>query len=208
MKIPSKEECLKLFDRYKVPDNILLHSKKVKEVSLFLAEKLIEKGAEIDLELVESGALLHDLMKAVVLEKLAVDEKFKLKEVTREQIEMWQELKKKYAGKHETEATYDILKDDYPEFAIFIRDIGVIRDNLENVSWEEKIVHYADWRVFVDDIVSLQERLEDLHNRYHGKSTKDQEITWDAKSKVQFTSEKEIFDMIGMKPEELGERLK
>ena len=203
MNIPTKDECLELFSRYKVPNNILLHTKKVAEVALFIGKRLEGKGIEVSLELVESGALLHDLMKAVSLEKLEPNKKYKLDEVTREQLEMWQELKKKYPGKHEIEVTYEILKDDYPEFAKFILSIGSIKDIPGEESWEKKIINYADWRVFVDDVISLKERLTDLYERYKHKFNEKQKENWEKKVEHQINIEKEIMDKIGMKAEDL-----
>jgi len=205
MKIPTKQECLGLFKEYKVPSNILLHTKKVAEVALFLGKELRKKGIDVNLELVSSGALVHDLMKAVSLDKLEPSKKYKLKEVTREQLEMWKELRKKHAGKHEIEVTHEVLKDDFPEFAEFILKIGSIKDVPAEESWEEKLIHYADWRVFVDDIVPLKERLDDLYKRYNHKFNENQIKNWDNKIKHQFECEKEILGLAGVKAEELGD---
>lgn len=204
MKIPNKGECLELFDRYKVPNNILLHTKKVAEVALFLGNKLKEKGIDVNLDLVYSGAILHDLMKAVSLDQLEPNKKYKLDEVTREQLEMWQELRRKHAGKHEIEVTYEILKEDFPKFAEFILKIGSIKDIPKAQSWEEKLIHYADWRVFVDDIIPLKERLDDLYKRYKPKFNEEQTKNWDKKVKDQIECEKEILSLVNIKPEDLG----
>ena len=204
MKIPTEKECLGLFAEHKVPSNILLHSKAVCRVSLFLANKLKKKGVDVNIDLVRSGALLHDLMKAVVIGELKEDKKFKLEKPTKEMINHWSNMKKKHKGKHETEVTYEILKHEFPEFARFIIEVGLSSKAFHKIKgWEEKIIHYADWRVFVDDIVPLKERIDDLSRRYNKKGPE-----WEKIKKSEFELEKEICELIGIKPENLKEKIK
>ena len=63
MELPSKEECYKLLKEYHVPQNVVEHSKKVAKVALFLGDRLIKKGINVNLELVEQASLLHDLVR-------------------------------------------------------------------------------------------------------------------------------------------------
>ncbi len=204
MRIPTEKECLGFFAEHKVPSNILLHSKAVCRVSMFLANELKKKGADINIDLVRSGALLHDLMKAVVIDELKEDKRFKLEKPTEEMINHWNNMKKKHKGKHETEVTYEILKHEFPEFAEFILEVGLSSKTFHKITgWEEKIIHYADWRVFVDDIVPLKERIDDLSSRYNKKG-----LEWEKIKKSEFKLEKEICSLIGIKPEELKEKIK
>ena len=63
MKIPTKEECLKILKDNKVPDNIIAHTKKVCEFSLKVCGVLEEKGIHVNNDLVAAAALLHDIKK-------------------------------------------------------------------------------------------------------------------------------------------------
>lgn len=65
--IPSREECLLLMERYQMLPNIREHSLQVARVALFLAEDLKPLFPELDLALVEAGALLHDIAKTDTL---------------------------------------------------------------------------------------------------------------------------------------------
>ena len=104
---------------------------------------------------------------------------------------------------YESDVGYIFFKDDYPEFAKFILSIGSIKDIPGEESWEKKIINYADWRVFVDDVISLKERLTDLYERYKHKFNEKQKENWEKKVEHQINIEKEIMDKIGMKAEDL-----
>lgn len=96
--------------------------------------------------------------------------------------------------------TAKILEEEgFPEIAR-IAELHVFeRTATEESTWEEKIVGYADKRCLENNIVSLQKRFEDGRERYPNVNvglTEKSEQAW-------IEIEKEIFDLIGMKPEEL-----
>ena len=70
MNLPTKEISLQYFDDYVVPRNIYKHCLAVREVANFLAKELSEAGIEMNLELIDRVALLHDLFKVVTFENL------------------------------------------------------------------------------------------------------------------------------------------
>ena len=65
---PTKTQCLALIAEYGMLPNIKEHSLKVCEVSLAIADALLAKEQPIDRQLVEAGALLHDITKTKSLE--------------------------------------------------------------------------------------------------------------------------------------------
>ena len=67
MKIPTREECEKLWDENNVPENVRKHMIMVNKAAMFLGKKLKEAGEEIDLELLDKASLLHDLDKIPTL---------------------------------------------------------------------------------------------------------------------------------------------
>ena len=66
-------------------------------------------------------------------------------------------------------------------------------------TWEEKILNYADKRVAHDKIVSLEQRRQDALKRYQ----KHKYIKVDKRHKELLELEKEIFDKIDIKPEDI-----
>jgi uncharacterized protein len=60
-KLPSREQALKLLHESKCSVKVIKHCRAVTKLALEIAEACREKGLNIDLELVEIGALLHDV---------------------------------------------------------------------------------------------------------------------------------------------------
>ncbi len=61
--IPKREECLLLLKQYKTPAHVVRHCHKVNEVALIIANALIKKGYDMNLDLLEAAALLHDIAR-------------------------------------------------------------------------------------------------------------------------------------------------
>lgn len=62
-KHPSREECLTLLKNNKTPDHVIRHCIKVTETALIIGSALNEKGFNLDLGLVQSAGLLHDIAR-------------------------------------------------------------------------------------------------------------------------------------------------
>ncbi len=107
--------------------------------------------------------------------------------------------KEKYPKPKHLEEGYNRLKDKYPEVAETIRVHGLlILDKAQ--TWEQKIVNYADKRAWEHEIVSLQKRISSVERRY--------EFTMPEEMKQKyFQLEKEIFNIIGIEPDKLGEHI-
>lgn len=138
MKIPTKEECLRILKESNVPGNIVAHLNGVCDFSLKVCDVLENKGVHVNRELVAAGALLHDLKKLSpndhVIEGFEYIKSIGFPEVA--------EIVKKHGLAHL----------DNPNFV--------------PKTWEEKIVFYADKRVKNDRIVSVDERFEYIKQRY------------------------------------------
>jgi HD superfamily phosphodiesterase len=193
MKLPTEQQCMALFGEYNVPKHILEHCLKVREVAVFLAGRLREKGVKINLELIDKGALLHDFLKVVALNNL--NESYMGHNYSEEEIRTWKQLRNKYPKMKEGEATYLFLKDDYPELALLIKDFSDYKKISRNL--EEMILIYADAIVLRNNIVSLNERKSYIKERYGFSNTNSffQTIT---------EYEEIIMKEIGLEPEKLA----
>jgi len=69
MNLPTKEQCQGLFEKYKMPANIVNHSKTVEKAAVFLAEKFVEAGTAVNLDLVSRASLLHDIDKTETIKE-------------------------------------------------------------------------------------------------------------------------------------------
>ena len=206
MKYPSRLECFHMFEEYKVPKNIVMHCLKVRDVAVFLARKLKEKGINLDVELVDSLCLLHDMMKHVVLtkEKLEPNEKYKNEGLSEEQWKKWEELREKYPNMHEMEIIADILKEKYPEFSEYILKRSL---KLEEIPWEMRLEDYVDRRIFVDEFVDMKQRHIYIKETY-GEILKKKGRNIDAEQKLDFEIEDAIFSHLDFGPDELNEKFK
>jgi uncharacterized protein len=59
--LPSREQALQLLRENKCSEKVINHCKAVTDLALETASALHKKGVKIDFELVEIGALLHDI---------------------------------------------------------------------------------------------------------------------------------------------------
>lgn len=63
-KLPSREQALQFLRRSGCLENVIKHCEAVTEIAVEIAQTCREKGLEVDLKLVEIGALLHDIGRA------------------------------------------------------------------------------------------------------------------------------------------------
>ncbi len=143
--IPSEKECHELMDRYEMLDNIKEHSIQVRNVSAAIIDKLIDTEA-VNRDLVLSGALLHDIAKT---------RSIKSGELRHDLI----------GGEILRELNYEALA-EICESHVFLENF-----DFDGPLEGREIVYYADKRVMHDQVVSLDERVNDLVNRY-GKNDK------------------------------------
>ncbi len=178
MNLPTEEECRKMWDEVDLPENIRQHILCVRKIAVFLARELGEKGEQIDVELVEKAALLHDIDKMHTLGE--------------------------NNHKHGT-ISYDILlKKGYPEeLAKLIKFHRFETDDEISKKWELKVLRYADCRSLGDEIVSVDERFEYLRGKYPNLKKEENGYIEPLMRNV----EKEICEKIGIKPEELKEKI-
>jgi putative nucleotidyltransferase with HDIG domain len=140
LKIPNVKECLDLMEQYHMLPNIKEHSIVVTRVAEIITSSLITVGQKLSLDKVIAGALLHDIGKTACLDN-EYDHAAKGTEICRA---------------HKLEPIADIVEEH-----IILRNYSP-GNNLA----EKEIVYYADKRVNHDQVVSLEERLVYILERY------------------------------------------
>lgn len=63
--IPTRDQALGVWETFSLPEEKRQHSRCVADLSLWFARKYQRVGTEVDTELLETAALLHDIDKAV-----------------------------------------------------------------------------------------------------------------------------------------------
>ena len=179
MNLPSKNDCFQLMCRMQMLENIVAHSIQVCRVCMCLVDYIKLPGRQLDGRLVQAAALLHDITKT---------RSFKTEEnhaLTGEQV---------------------LTDFGYPQVGDLVRQ-HVRLDNYsatQNLS-EAVIVNYADKRVLHDRIVSLDERMSYIQERYGTRPEHKRRIQllWEKTAVL----EKHIFKHLPFSPDELNHHL-
>jgi uncharacterized protein len=178
--IPSREVCLSLMDQHGMLPQIKAHSLQVARVALCLGQNLIPYYPDLDLALIEAGALLHDIAKTECV---------------------------KTKGNHIQVGEGMVRAMGYDRVARIVSLHVRLEDEyyLNGKLDEAVLVHYADKRVLHDQVVDLKERFDYLLQTY-GRS---EDITSRIKALYQETLklEKKIFLHLPFPPQAVKDHL-
>jgi putative nucleotidyltransferase with HDIG domain len=176
--IPSAKECLEFMNKYEMLENIKAHSIMVEKVANIIAKGLIDTGANLMLEKITAGALLHDIGKSLCLN-------------TKED--------------HAAKGAEICVENQLYEIADIVGEHVILKnyDPEADIS-EKEIIYYADKRVNHDRVVSLEDRLEYLLERY-GRHTAD--IMDRIRENMENCKdvERKLFEILRFKPEALAD---
>lgn len=140
MVIPSRTECLLLMQRLCMPRHIQKHCLMVGEIALYLGQLLNADSVKLNLKLVEAAALLHDIAKDRSI---------------------------KNGGNHDELGARMLIELGYPLLAPIVKEHAWLDESsLTGPITESLVVNYADKRVKHHQVVSIEERFEDLIDRY------------------------------------------
>ena len=138
--IPGVNECLDLMEQYHMLPNIKDHSIVVTEVAGVITNGLIAAGYDLSLETVIAGALLHDIGKTACLDN---------------------------DDDHAARGLEICLAHNLKTIADIVAEHVILKNYApQNGFAEKEIVYYADKRVNHDKVVSLEERLDYILERY------------------------------------------
>jgi uncharacterized protein len=140
LRVPAHIECLDLLVTMDMPAHIQDHSRMVCRIALTLADGLIDAGIRINRELVMASALLHDITKP-----------------------------RSFAtGENHAQTGGEYLSTlGFPEVGDIVRQHVVLdRYFPAGDPNEAEIVNYADKRVLHDKVVTLDDRMAYILERY------------------------------------------
>ena len=180
VRIPSVTQCYHLMFDMEMMDHIVAHSIQVSRVATLIADSLNEKGAKLDRGLVQASALLHDITKT---------RSFQTEEI------------------HALTGAELLNDSGYPDVGNIVGQHVRLDEYFRTSSpLEEEIVNYADKRVLHDRIVSLEERMKYIMQKY-GKETENRQRILCLWKKTEELEEK-FFREIPFPPEDLNRILK
>jgi uncharacterized protein len=177
VKIPTVETCLQLMDDYRMLDNIKAHSKVVARVAELITSGFMQRNGEaLNLDLVISASLLHDIAKTQCLDSRC------------DHAKMGGEICREHG---------------FTEIADIVEEHVVIKSNGSGRITEKEIVYYADKRVNHDKVVSLHDRLDYILERYARNNAVRHDLIQQNFDKC-LKMEKKIFDNLDFSPEQLA----
>ena len=138
--IPSVDECFDLMEQYHMLPNIKDHSIVVAGVAEIITSGLIAAGHELSMDRIIAGALLHDIGKTSCLDN---------------------------NDDHAAKGVEICLDHNLNPIADIVGEHVIMRSYSGGSNFTEKeIVYYSDKRVNHDQVVSLEERLSYILDRY------------------------------------------
>jgi len=195
-------------DEFGVPLHIRKHNLAVARLGVFLAKKLKEKGISVDVDLVDRACLLHDLLRICDPRCLLPQARVYPRESGGGGYDRSAEFRLLTRKSCHEDAAYELLKDKYPALALAVkrhRYAALLDEKDKPVTWEQKLVYYADKRVMHHRIVPLKERLEEAHRRNAAEQNCKSQAKLDTEQidAAIFELERQIFDKIGLEPDEI-----
>jgi uncharacterized protein len=179
--IPTREQCYELIQRHGMLPHIVRHSELVTAVALLIARKLNSSGCDLDLALVEAGALLHDITKTLSIE-------------TKEN--------------HAETGGELLVSSGYPAVANIVRQhicLDSVSPDPDTIT-EAEVVNYADKRVKHEEVVGIEERFQDVYDRYV-KKVPDLRVRFEEVLLETRQVEEKIFSRIDISPEQVDDVL-
>lgn len=157
-----------IYEKLGTPPNLQEHMLRVTSVSLYIAQHW--QGSTLDTNILKTMLLLHDIGNIVKFDLKKYPEFLGEKEAKR--VDYWvkrqSEAVKKY-GKDDHDATVLMLEELKIPKGIQKRIYAMGYWDVENViksnDWYLKVALYSDLRVGPFGILTLQERLDDIHTR-------------------------------------------
>ncbi len=137
-------------------------------------------------QMLRAAAMTHDLLRFLDFKNQA----FAITH-TEEQEQRWAQLRESYDGlSHESACERFLSERGFATLGRVVGTHGLALPSHERVTIEQKILFYADKRVKMDSVVSLDERFADFRARYDEGKASEESARWYEEAKE---LEKELF---------------
>ena len=167
--LPSDAHILEWRADVHLPAHIADHCEGVAEVALACAEDLLARGIVVRKRMTGVSGRLHDLFRFIDFGDLAEHPAYP----------RWKEIKASFGTlKHEAACARFLQEQGYDALARVIEVHGLRLPSPQRTTIEQKLLFYADKRVALDKVVSLQERFDDFAKRYGRSMETDRSEIW------------------------------
>lgn len=189
IKIPTREDVEALRRQTHLSDHIIKHCDLVGKVAYKIANDFLAQGTITrPLACLRAGEL-HDLLRFTDFTHRKTERDGS--PTPTETQDTWQKLTEKYgADGHELACTTFLTEKGFPHIGEIIRFHGSTHSPAKGATVEQKILFYADKRVALESLVSLEERFEDFRQRYDNGKHSPRSQEWEENAK---NIEQELF---------------
>jgi putative nucleotidyltransferase with HDIG domain len=165
-------------DQYRMLDNIREHSIVVAEVVRAISHGLVISGVQLSVDKAVAGALLHDIAKTQSLQT---------------------------GGDHAALGREICLQHHLDEIADIVAEHIWLRSySPDGVYCEKEVVYYADKRVLHTSVVSLEERMHDIIDRYGRNDSRLTQLV-QMNFNICREIERKLFKKLDFRPEQLAD---
>ena len=193
-----------IYEAYKIMPDLQLHQLRVASVGKLISDNFKEPVNKND---VIRACLFHDMGNILKFDLTYYPESIEPKGLA-----YWEGVKEKYKEKYGTdqhEASLMIAREiglsEQVVHLISLVSFSGLQQTLAQISYEPKIVEYADCRVAPYGIVSIRERFIDGRKRYLNRFHKkeDNDVHFEALTEAGYEVERQIFTKCTITPEDI-----
>ena len=186
--LPMREQILEWRRDVRLPPHIAAHCDAVADFADALAARMVQDGSLVRREALRRASEAHDLLRFI-------DFRAKAKPAgaieTEEDLHVWSRWKEHFGPvKHEPACARFLREHGYGAVADIVETHGLTHHAAPRTRTEQKLLFYADKRVCIDRVVSLEERFRDFNERYTDGKHSSESAAWFAEAK---TVERELF---------------
>jgi len=188
MKLPTRAQIEQWREEVMLPEHIARHCDAVAAFAVRLGEALTQRSNPVRLLALRRAGEVHDLLRFLDFRPGSgpVDAK-----ETSEQLRLFEDFRKRYLGlRHEPACAQFLREQGFPELSDIVAVHGLSLEATIRKTVEQKLIFYADKRVMIDKVVTLDVRFADFLTRYGSGAEAVQSNMWLEEAKG---VEKELF---------------
>ncbi|MDD5623736.1 MAG: tRNA (adenosine(37)-N6)-threonylcarbamoyltransferase complex ATPase subunit type 1 TsaE [Candidatus Peribacteraceae bacterium] len=174
--LPTEEQVQRWHREFLLPENVVLHERAVALLAQKLGEYFSGRGTILRPLTLRRAAELHDLLRFI---DFHIGTSHVQREETPEHRALWQRWSEYFSGLRHEEACANFLREQgFAALGEIVHVHGLTLPARERSTIEQKILFYADKRLKMDEVVSLEGRLEDFTRRYAGSAHAEHAKIW------------------------------
>jgi tRNA threonylcarbamoyl adenosine modification protein YjeE len=177
--LPSRSDIESWRVEVMLPEHIARHCDAVGELSQHCADVCREQGFVVRPLALMRAAEVHDLLRFVDFHAGAAPDGGDGNYTSEEERLCWESFKKLYEGmRHEAACERFLAEQGFEALATIVATHGFFLGKRERRTIEQKLLFYADKRLAIDRVVTLEERFEDFRRRYAGGKVTAESTQW------------------------------